>query len=349
MSHMEDLTATVGAFVDELVLSGLRHAVISPGSRSTPLALAMAAHPNLKNWLLVDERSAGFFALGLGKALGEPAALLCTSGTAAANYFPAVAEAKLARVPLVVLTADRPHELRDVGAPQAMDQIGMFGTHVKWFMEMALPESSEPMLRYVRTTAGRAVATARTGPMGPVHLNLPFREPLVPDLSFPSIWLGGRRGEGSSPYVRVVSGEQDPSGGELDRWAQMLSQWERGLIVVGPQEESELGSAVHQLAESLSFPVLAESLSRLRNGSHTKEWILEGYDAFLREGEAVEKLAPEVVIRFGAMPVSKALLLFLKQHPHTRQIVVDPTGDGGSHPCWPRRWSILTRSASVKG
>ncbi len=199
MSHMEDLTATVGAFVDELVLSGLRHAVISPGSRSTPLALAMAAHPNLKNWLLVDERSAGFFALGLGKALGEPAALLCTSGTAAANYFPAVAEAKLARVPLVVLTADRPHELRDVGAPQAMDQIGMFGTHVKWFMEMALPESSEPMLRYVRTTAGRAVATARTGPMGPVHLNLPFREPLVPDLSFPLHLAGGEKGRGLFP------------------------------------------------------------------------------------------------------------------------------------------------------
>lgn len=326
MSHREDLTATVGAFVDELVLSGLRHAVISPGSRSTPLALAMAAHPGLKVWLLVDERSAGFFALGLGKALGEPAALLCTSGTAAANYFPAVAEAKLARVPLVVLTADRPHELRDVGAPQAMDQIGMFGTHVKWFMDMALPESSEPMLRYVRTTAVRAVATAKTGPKGPVHLNLPFREPLVPDLSSPALWQAGKSREGSAPYVRVTPGERELSGEELDRWAQWLSRRERGLIVVGPQDTAGLGPAVHRLAESLSFPVLADPLSRLRNGSHPKEWVLEGYDAFLREEETVEKLAPEVVIRFGAMPVSKAVLLYLKQHPQTRQIVIDPDG-----------------------
>lgn len=326
MSHREDLTATVGAFVDELVLSGLRHAVISPGSRSTPLALAMVAHPGLKEWLLVDERSAGFFALGLGKALGEPAALLCTSGTATANYFPAVAEAKLARVPLVVLTADRPHELRDVGAPQSMDQIGMYGTHVKWFMDMALPDCSELMLRYVRTTAARAVATAQTGPKGPIHLNLPYREPLMPDLASPTFWQGGRREEGTTPYVRVTAGERELSGKELDQWAQSLSQWERGLIVVGPQEAGELGPAVHRLAESLRFPVLADPLSRLRNGTHPKEWILEGYDAFLREKEAVEKLAPEVVIRFGAMPVSKAVLLYLKEHPSARQIVIDPDG-----------------------
>lgn len=326
MTHREALTASVGAFVDELVQSGLQHVVVSPGSRSTPLAMAMEAHPGLKVWLHVDERSAGFFALGLGKVRGEPAALLCTSGTATANYFPAVAEAKLARVPLVVLTADRPHELRDVGAPQAMDQLGMFGTHVKWFVEMALPESSEPMLRYVRTMAGRAIAAAKEGPMGPVHLNLPFREPLVPDLSSPSLWEGGRRGEDSAPYVRVTSGERELPEKELGRWAEMLSRWERGLIVVGPQEEPGLGAAVNRLAESLGFPVLADPLSRLRNSSYAKEWILEGYDAFLREEEAVEKLAPEVVIRFGAMPVSKAVFLFLKHHSHARQIVVDPDG-----------------------
>ncbi|PTX63354.1 2-succinyl-5-enolpyruvyl-6-hydroxy-3-cyclohexene-1-carboxylate synthase [Melghirimyces profundicolus] len=326
MNPTEGLTAYVGAFVDELARSGLEHAVVSPGSRSTPLAMALQAHPKLKIWIHVDERSAGFFALGLAKALGKPTALLCTSGTAAANYFPAVVEANLARVPLVVLTADRPHELRDVGAPQAVDQLGMYGTHVKWFAEMALPEAKEPVLRYARTFAARAVGTSMAGPMGPVHLNFPFREPLVPDLAAPSLWERAARGEASAPYVRVESGQRTLPSEELDRWAKELSGMERGLIVCGPQDDPRLGEAVHRLAGALGFPVLADPLSQLRSGPHSKEWILEGYDAFLRDREAVETLAPEVVIRFGAMPVSKAYFLYLKAHPECRQIVVDPDG-----------------------
>ena len=140
MNHQENLTKYVATFVDELVKTGVKDVVISPGSRSTPLALLMAEHPQLKTYINIDERSAAFFALGIAKASRLPVALLCTSGTAAANYYPAVIEAKLSRVPLIVLTADRPHELRDIGAPQAIDQIHLYGEHVKWFSEMALPE-----------------------------------------------------------------------------------------------------------------------------------------------------------------------------------------------------------------
>src|SRR5699024_3945819 len=164
-----------GAFVDQLVRSDVGQVVICPGSRSTPLAMMMVKHPDLKVWMHVDERSAGFFALGIAKAQQKSTAILCSSGTAAANFFPAVVEAHQARIPLIVLTADRPHELRDVGAPQAIDQIGLYASYVKWFVVMALPESTPDMIRYVRTVAGRAAAMSYDTPSGPVHLNFPFR------------------------------------------------------------------------------------------------------------------------------------------------------------------------------
>src|SRR3990170_5427749 len=172
--------AYIGAFIDELVRAGVRHLVLCPGSRSTPLAVSADRHPGMHVWTLIDERSAGFFALGLARGLREPAALLSTSGTAAANLLPAVVEARYGRGPLVVLTADRPHELRERGANQTIDQIKLYGTHAKWFVEAAVPEASDAMLRYARSLACQAVATAQEGTAGPVHLNFPLREPLVP-------------------------------------------------------------------------------------------------------------------------------------------------------------------------
>ncbi|HNP73268.1 MAG TPA: thiamine pyrophosphate-binding protein, partial [Kouleothrix sp.] len=147
------LSASVGAFIDELARSGVQHFCVCPGSRSTPLALTIARQPGVRLWMHIDERSAGFFALGLAKTLREPVALVCTSGTAAANFLPAVVEASYARVPLVVLTADRPHELRDVGAPQTIDQIDLFGKHARWFVDMAEPDAAPDLLRYTRTVA----------------------------------------------------------------------------------------------------------------------------------------------------------------------------------------------------
>lgn len=321
MSAERTLAAYVGAFVDELAKSGLYQAVVSPGSRSTPLALALEAHPELKVWIQVDERSAGFFALGMAKATGKPVALLCTSGTAAANYFPAVVEARLARVPLVVLTADRPHELRDVGAPQAIDQLGLYGTHVKWFAEMAIPAESEQLLRYVRTVAGRAVATARSGPMGPVHLNFPFREPLLPDRSDPD-WY--RHGERANAYVRVGEGKRVAAVEEVERLAARC-RGKRGLIVCGPQDDPRLPAAMAELAAATGFPTLADPLSGLRRPGQGAE-LLDSYDAFLRAPETKSTLVPEVVLRFGSMPVSKSLTQYLSAFADVPQVVIDPDG-----------------------
>src|SRR5437899_2966226 len=169
--------AYVTAFVDELQRAGIQHVVICPGSRSTPLAMTFVEHSHIRSWMHVDERSAAFFGLGMAKRLRQPVTLLCTSGTAAANFLPAIVEAKLTHVPLLVLTADRPHELRDCGAPQAIDQNRLYGTHVKCFVEVLLLEASNEALRYIRTLAARATALTQAVPVGPVHLNLPFREP----------------------------------------------------------------------------------------------------------------------------------------------------------------------------
>lgn len=320
MSNAQTLAAYSGAFVDELVRSGVREIVICPGSRSTPLAMTMAKHPDMKIWMHVDERSAAFFALGIAKARRAPIALLCSSGTAAANFFPAVVEAHESRVPLIVLTADRPHELRDVGAPQAIDQLKLYGSYAKWFMEMALPEATAQMLHYVRMVAGRAAATALAVPSGPVHLNFPFRDPLVPaSLSDP--WQGGRA-DGQS-YITVSEGLRQADSATIEKLAVELEALEHGLIVCGPQDNPQLAAAVVSLAERLQYPILADPLSGLRSGSHEKTWVMDGYDAFLRDEQVIAAYAPEVILRFGAMPVSKAFLLYVKKHPECRQIIVD--------------------------
>jgi 2-succinyl-5-enolpyruvyl-6-hydroxy-3-cyclohexene-1-carboxylate synthase len=322
MTDEETLAVYIGAFVDELAGSGVTHAVVCPGSRSTPIAMMMAEHPEMKVWMHVDERSAAYFALGMAKARKAPVAILCSSGTAAANFFPAIVEAHEARVPLVVLTADRPHELRDVGAPQAIDQIKLYGDYVKWFMDMALPDSTSGMLRYVRTMAGRASATALAVPSGPVHLNFPFREPLVPELSS-HFWQGGRENRG---YVSVLNGVRKPDPSVIENLALELRNVERGLIVCGPQEDPELPEAITRLAEKLQYPILADPLSQLRSGLHDKTWVIDGYDAFLRDDQVAESYVPEVILRFGAMPVSKTFLLFVKKHPGCRQIIIDEGG-----------------------
>ncbi|MFN8638506.1 MAG: 2-succinyl-5-enolpyruvyl-6-hydroxy-3-cyclohexene-1-carboxylic-acid synthase [Dehalococcoidia bacterium] len=169
----------VRAFTDQLLASGVHHVVVCPGSRSTPLTLVFARDTRWRAWLHIDERSAGYFALGLARQLGEPVALVCSSGTAAANFLPAVVEASLSRVPLLVLTADRPPELRDVGAPQTIDQVRMFGSHARWAIDMTPADGSASLERAARGVAARATATSLAAPPGPVHVNFPFREPLV--------------------------------------------------------------------------------------------------------------------------------------------------------------------------
>ncbi|WP_027410480.1 2-succinyl-5-enolpyruvyl-6-hydroxy-3-cyclohexene-1-carboxylic-acid synthase [Anoxybacteroides tepidamans] len=320
----DDLTLYVAAFVDELAKAGVRDVVVSPGSRSTPFAIVMAEHPDMQVYMSIDERSASFFALGIAKAKRKPVALLCTSGTAAANYFPAVVEAYYSRVPLIVLTADRPHELRDVGAPQAIDQIHIYGKHAKWFVDMALPESGNGMLRYARMMAARAAAMAMTAPRGPVHLNFPLREPLVPAVT-EQTWEQIEAKEPS--YVQVTIGKKTLGDEQFQQLYERLSHAEKGWIICGDIDVPEFAEAVTTLAEKLQYPILADPLSQLRSGMHTKDYIIESYDAILKDDALAKELLPDVVIRFGAMPVSKPLSLLLKNHPSIEQIVVD--GEGG--------------------
>lgn len=323
----------VNAFIDELLRSGIHNVIICPGSRSTPLALAIAQHPAMRIWMHVDERSAAFFGLGMAKRLGLPVALLCTSGTAAANFMPAIVEAKLSHVPLLVLTADRPPELRDCGAPQAIDQNRIYGTHVKWFVEVALPEATNQALRYIRTLANRASALTQAMPAGPVHLNFPFREPLTPEpqpnLPLPTqqTWLDhfawqGR--SGNEPYIRVDDARQDvvPQS-TIQYLLEKIYQTSNGLIIVGPLDNPALAKPLIELAQRLGYPILADPLSQLRCGPHDHSHIVTAYDALLHYTNFMHHMSPQLILRFGAMPTAKTLLLYLKHHHDCLQVVLD--------------------------
>jgi 2-succinyl-5-enolpyruvyl-6-hydroxy-3-cyclohexene-1-carboxylate synthase len=328
--------AYVCAFVDELQRAGVRHIVICPGSRSTPLALACAAQPYLRAWMHVDERSAAFFALGLAKRAAQPVALLCTSGTAAANFFPAIVEAKLTHVPLLVLTSDRPHELRENGAPQTIDQIHLYGSHVKWSVDVALPEATNSALRYIRTLADRATALLTTQPAGPVHLNFPLREPLTPapiaDAPLlplaqrdATAWLGR---PDNAPYTTVWNTDRHiPDDATIAHLLKLVSKAKHGLIVVGPQEHSALVEPLVALAHHLGYPILADPLSQLRSGLHDQSHVLTSYDAFLRINAFTESMQPDLVLRFGAMPTAKPLLTYLQRYPSCPLAVIDGNQD----------------------
>jgi len=341
MREPENATyAYLDAFVDELARHKLENVVICPGSRSTPLTYAFARNGNIRLWMQLDERSASFFALGMAKASQRPVAIVCTSGTAAANFFPAVVEAHQARVPLLVLTADRPAELRGNGAPQAIDQLRLYGNYTRWFVEMALPEASDEVLAYVRTTAGRAIASAQGAPAGVVHLNFPLREPLVPiavsGQPMPSIekrdlvaWYGRPDGK---PYVTGTRQSRKWSF-EHKNLLTDLEKASRGVIICGPMSTNPPGfsRAVNRLAQCMGWPVLADPLSGLRGDLKKSGLVIDNYDAFLRDGNIVEQLAPDFVLRFGAIPTSKPLLLFLKKHSQAETWLVDE-GDGWEDP-----------------
>jgi 2-succinyl-5-enolpyruvyl-6-hydroxy-3-cyclohexene-1-carboxylate synthase len=312
------------AFVDELVRAGMRDVVVCPGSRSTPLALALRMHPGIRVRVLPDERAAGFFALGLARASRRATGILVTSGTAAANLLPAAVEATLGRAPLVLLTADRPPELRDRGAPQAIDQVRIFGVHVKWAAELPLLDGLPETRRHVRSLAGRAVSTACAGPAGAVHLNIPFREPLVP--------AGDLRpheaaaDEPTRPFTDVMTGPRTLAAPAVADLAKRLARARCGLIVAGPQDDPALPAALARLADATGFPLLADPLSGARCGPHDRSHVIARGDLLCRPGPWRDAHLPDLVIRFGATPTSKPLVALVTDAAPD-QIVVD--GDGG--------------------
>jgi 2-succinyl-5-enolpyruvyl-6-hydroxy-3-cyclohexene-1-carboxylate synthase len=322
-------TALASAFVEELARGGLRHAVVSPGSRSTPLAVALWRQPEIEVTVIVDERSAAFFALGAAQATGTPVGVLCTSGTAVANYHPAVFEADESAVPLVVLSADRPPELRGIGAGQTIDQIKLFGSSVRWFCEVGTHRADDDGLLHYRSVACRALAAARgeTRP-GPVHLNLPWREPLAPVpvegavTATDPLALEGRDGQ---PLTAVTSIDLEPSAFLLDEMAGHIGDAISGVIVAGRQLDPELREPLAHLARVSGFPILAEPTSQLRSGPHDRSHVIAAYDLLLRDGRFARSVVPDFVLRFGEMPTSKPLRAWLAASGAS-EIAIDPFG-----------------------
>jgi 2-succinyl-5-enolpyruvyl-6-hydroxy-3-cyclohexene-1-carboxylate synthase len=320
------------AFVDELAKAGVSAVCVAPGSRSTALTVAFADHPAIRVFSHLDERSAAFFALGRAKRTGEPTPVLSTSGTATANFHPAVIEANQARVPLLVLTADRPPALRDSGANQTIDQQKLYGSAVRWYRDLPEPAADGRKLRSLRVAASRALAASTGTPPGPVHLNFPFRKPLEPT-SVPDdvpadfaddepLAASGRDG----PFVHTVQGQPELDDTAVEQVADALAV-ERGLIVAGPSTNLDVGTFAG-LAAATGFPILADPLSGLRFDSAFADVpVCGGYDSYL---DTTEWPDPEVVLRVGASPTSKVLRHYLRdaaRESGTRQFVVDPAGE----------------------
>jgi 2-succinyl-5-enolpyruvyl-6-hydroxy-3-cyclohexene-1-carboxylate synthase len=301
------------AFCDEIARCGMEDACTAPGSRCTPIVLSLVREERIRCWSHIDERCAGFFALGAGKRSGRPVAVTCTSGTAAANLAPAVIEARHARVPLIVLTADRPPELREVGAGQTIDQLKIYGDAVKWFFEVGVGDATPAALRFVRTLACRAYWTAVEGPPGPVHLNFPLREPLVLDRPLPLPDDDTGRA-GARPYVTFDSGGPGaPAGGPPPSG--------RIVIVAGSDRDAASARELARFAARTRIPLLADPLSGARRG----EAAVAHYDLLLRDPEFAAAHQPQFVIRTGDLPTSKPLRAWLAGLD-TAQIAFDPDG-----------------------
>jgi 2-succinyl-5-enolpyruvyl-6-hydroxy-3-cyclohexene-1-carboxylate synthase len=306
---------------------GLQTAIICPGSRSAPLAVAFAQHPHIESIPILDERSAAFFALGLARRSGVPVALICTSGTAGANFYPAVIEAQESHVPLILLTADRPPELRHCHAGQAIDQTHLYGTYANWYTELALPEPTLSLLAYLRQIVVQAWGRSHFPFPGPVHLNIPLREPLEP-IRDPALDLIAQQFDEAQFFQMVQRSSLTVGDAQLSQLP--LQTWlscDRGLIIAGPaipENAVVYCQAIAQLSQTLGWPVLAEGLSPLRNHAALNPNLISTYDIALRNPEISAQLQPAQIIRVGELPTSKTLRQWLQTLP-IPQWIVEPS------------------------
>lgn len=324
-------TSFARCLVDEWIRGGVTDAVVAPGSRSTPLALALAEHPRMRTHVHIDERSAAFFALGLAKALGRPSVVLCTSGTAAANFHPAVLEAFHSRTPMIVCTADRPPEMREVGEAQTVDQVRLYGTATRWYFEVEAPGDDSDLpgrLPTWRALASRAIAESMGAPAGPVHLNIPFREPLVPLASSrPPFDLGGR--DGGRSWSRVERSRQSASPEIVETLSNRIGATRKGVLVAGWGAGTD-PRTLERLAFAAKWPILADTISGQRWGAFS----VSTYDALSRIDEMRARLRPDLVLRVGSTLTSKHATRWLGASP---TISVDPE----------RSWSDPERSSDL--
>lgn len=324
-------TNTVWASIltETLKRLGLNTALICPGSRSTPLALAFAQQRLIEAIPVLDERSAAFFALGVARATSHPVALICTSGTAGANFYPAVIEATESRVPLLILTADRPPELRNCHSGQTIDQLKLYGNYPNWQTELAVPSVEIGMLSYLRQTVVHAWERSLFPVPGPVHLNIPFREPLapVPQLDIDTLppifqleeFFAGITRRSLRQETGLMTKDQ---GQTIHKWRQC----NQGMIIAGsaqPQSPRQYCEAVAQISQVLEWPVIAEGLSPVRNYAELNPDLISTYDIILRNRQLAQRLKPEMVIHLGELPISKNLQAWLDEYQPQRW-VIDP-------------------------
>lgn len=305
MDYQQTLTKYLLSFINGLKQAGIGQVVISSGSRSTPLSLLINRDPEIKTYLDIDERSAGFFALGLAKQSKTAVALVCTSGSAAANYYPAVCEAEATNVPLVMLTTDRPAELQGVGAPQAMNQQYLYGPHVKKAVELALPEDSSTMLNYSRWQGLTMASCALDAPRGPVQINIPLREPLLPDLD---LQLASPAPARSIPSKRIV---------DLSPLAKLFER--PGLIIVGEERTPDEAKQLLKLAQQLQWPIIGDPLTNLATSDYQLPNYLHQADLIFQGSVPT----PQTVLRFGRLPVTKPVAQWLSQQNVTTILVED--------------------------
>jgi 2-succinyl-5-enolpyruvyl-6-hydroxy-3-cyclohexene-1-carboxylate synthase len=309
--------------IRSLYKSGVRHAVISPGSRSAPLTIAAAIHNGFQKHVVVDERSAAFIALGIGKSTGMPAVLICTSGTAAANYLPAIVEAKESGVPMIVLTADRPPNLRGIGSSQTVDQIKLYGDQAVFFHEAGEPGFEPADLRRLEYLGKQAVETAlETG--GAAHINLPFRKPLEPEDGEVEEEMKRNRAD-ADPFHPAVSGRTITLSDALHS---LISSAKRPLIIAGPSDPARsLQHVFDEAISTLNAPAIAEPGSGLRVDDHLT--ILR-YEQFLRNESVLQELTPDLILRFGDQPFTKSLLKALEKWADIPLIHFSTAGGAGS-------------------
>jgi len=296
--------------VETLVRMGVIYAVVSPGSRSTPIAFALAQHPGLEAIPVLDERSAAFFALGLARQYLRPVVLLCTSGTAGANYYPAIIEAHESGAPLIVITADRPPEMRNCASGQTIDQQGLFGHFVNFYHELAVPEASEELLKYLRQTVAHACTRTSVPYIGPVHLNAPFRDPLVPTPDGSTEAFSARI-DWPQFFAHIAPA---PAVEQITKAPQFLNDV-HGLIVAGPaqpRDPASYAASVGEIARKLGWPILTDALSPARNYSHMIANQVTTYDSILRNPTTAERLKPEIILCLGGWPTSKVLRAWLQ-------------------------------------
>ncbi len=329
--------------MDELARCGIRHVIVSPGSRSTPLVLAASADERFQVTAQIDERSAGFLALGVGKATAVPAAVITTSGTAVANLFPAIVEAAQSEAPLVVLTADRPPWLRGADANQTIEQRGIFGDYVRLFEELSPGEVSEQQLRHLRSVACRAVAAALGDPAGPAHLNVPFAKPLEPSPvlnDLPSelahaqtAGSGGR--EGGKPWTQVRPKRPGSSEEDVAHVSRALARAESPILVAGVVPRPwETGPVLRAVASTLEIPLLADTLSGARygtNGPAGSDLVVGGYDLALSDPTIRDRVRPDLIIRVGSAPTSASLASWLDSLAGVPHILIDGGGRWKDH------------------